>query len=89
MEESSEFEQRACALSVMTILIAFHQKHYRNFKRFYLEHVEKQWECAFPGLPSYQRFVEWMPSVQAIACIDFEPKTSACNACQKDLRKLC
>ncbi len=27
-------------------------------------------------------------SEQAIACIDFEPKTSACNACQKGRRKL-
>jgi hypothetical protein len=26
---------------------------------------------------------------EAIACIDFEPKTSACNACQKGRRKLC
>ncbi|MFN6568362.1 hypothetical protein [Dendronalium sp. ChiSLP03b] len=28
-------------------------------------------------------------SEQAIGCIDFEPKTSACNACQKGRRKLC
>ncbi|WP_225895745.1 hypothetical protein [Dendronalium phyllosphericum] len=27
-------------------------------------------------------------SEQAINCIDFEPKTSACNACQKGRRKL-
>ncbi|WP_084227260.1 hypothetical protein [Nostoc sp. KVJ20] len=27
-------------------------------------------------------------SEQAIACIDFEPKTSSCNACQKGRRKL-
>ncbi|MDZ8238312.1 MAG: hypothetical protein RMZ69_14230 [Nostoc sp. ChiQUE01a] len=28
-------------------------------------------------------------SEQAIGCIDFEPKTSACNACHKGRRKLC
>ncbi|MEH2395405.1 MAG: hypothetical protein V7K21_28390 [Nostoc sp.] len=28
-------------------------------------------------------------SEEAIACIDFEPKTSACNACNKGRRKLC
>ncbi|AFY33265.1 hypothetical protein [Calothrix sp. PCC 7507] len=28
-------------------------------------------------------------SEQAINCIDFEPKTAACNACQKGRRKLC
>ncbi|MBW4644814.1 MAG: hypothetical protein KME23_17790 [Goleter apudmare HA4340-LM2] len=27
-------------------------------------------------------------SEQAINCIDFEPKTAACNACQKGRRKL-
>lgn len=28
-------------------------------------------------------------SEQAIGCIDFEPKTSACNACQTRRKKLC
>jgi hypothetical protein len=27
-------------------------------------------------------------SEQAIGCIDFEPRTSACNACQQSRRKL-
>ena len=32
--------QRSLTMSeVMTILILFHQSHYRNFKAFYLEHV--------------------------------------------------
>jgi hypothetical protein len=50
-----------CLSEIMTILIAFHQNHYRNFKHFYLNHVKPQWSSAFPKLPSYQRFVEWMP----------------------------
>ena len=47
---------------IMTILIAFHQSYYRNFKRYYLDHVCVYWLNEFPRLPSYQRFVEWMPS---------------------------
>lgn len=41
---------------MMTILIAFHQNHYRNFKHYYLNQVRVHWREAFPGLPSYQRF---------------------------------
>lgn len=57
-----------CLSEIMTILIAFHQNHYRNFKHFYLEHVQEKWSCAFPTLPSYQRFVEWMPEVLIPLC---------------------
>nr|WP_241673809.1 transposase [Microcystis aeruginosa] len=46
----------------MTILIAFHANQYRNFKSYYLEQVTQQWGQAFPKLPSYQRFIEWIPS---------------------------
>ena len=43
---------------VMTILILFHQSHYRNFKWFYREYVSKTLNDAFPNLVSYNRFVE-------------------------------
>jgi Transposase DDE domain len=58
-----------CLSEIMTILIAFHQNHYRNFKHFYLNHVKQQWSCAFPGLPSYQRFIEWIPSTIIPLCV--------------------
>lgn len=48
---------------IMTILIAFHQSHYRNFKAYYNEKVLSQWRSEFPGLVSYTRFVEYIPSV--------------------------
>lgn len=48
---------------MMTIQIAFHQSSYRNFKAFYLEKVCEDWSEAFPNLLSYQRFVEWIPSL--------------------------
>ncbi len=51
-----------CLSEIMTILISFHQNHYRDFKHFYLNHVLQYWHSAFPKLPSYQRFIEWIPS---------------------------
>lgn len=48
---------------VMTILIHFHQSHYRDFKAYYCEHVQKHLRGEFPVLVSYQRFVEYIPSV--------------------------
>jgi hypothetical protein len=47
---------------IMTILIAFHQSHYRDFKAFYNERVLAHWRREFPGLVSYHRFVEFTPS---------------------------
>jgi hypothetical protein len=46
----------------MTILILFHQSHYRHFKAFYSEYVLVHLRSEFPGLVSYTRFVEFMPS---------------------------
>ncbi|MBD1901579.1 IS982 family transposase [Trichocoleus sp. DQ-A3] len=57
-----------CLSEIMTILIAFHQSAYRNFKWFYTQLVSRYWRNAFPGLVSYQRFVEWMPSVLIPLC---------------------
>lgn len=58
--------QRSGNLSVseiMTILIYFHQSHYRNFKAYYTEHVCQHLRGEFPKLVSYERFVVLMPSV--------------------------
>ncbi len=53
---------------IMTILIAFHQLGYRNFKTFYTRPVCVYWRKAFPGLVSYNRFVEWDPAVLFPLC---------------------
>ena len=45
-----------CLSEIMTILIAFHQSSYRNFKAYYNKKVRTQWQSAFPGLVSYGRF---------------------------------
>jgi hypothetical protein len=48
---------------IMTILIHFHQSHYRDFKTYYTDHVCEHLRSEFPKLVSYQRFVILMPSV--------------------------
>jgi hypothetical protein len=65
LSDGYKHRQRAAKLflsEVMTIQIAFHQSHYRNFKAFYLEKVCVEWRAAFPALVSYNRFVELIPS---------------------------
>ena len=48
---------------IMTLLIHFHQSHYRDFKAFYTGHVLSHLRADFPGLVSYNRFVQLVPSV--------------------------
>jgi hypothetical protein len=47
-----------CLSEIMTILIGFHQSCYRNFKTYYSEKVQTQWQSYFPKAVSYNRFVE-------------------------------
>jgi hypothetical protein len=48
---------------LMTIMILFHQSHYRTFKAYYTEYVQCHLRSEFPTLVSYQRFVELMPTI--------------------------
>lgn len=48
---------------MMTIVIHFHQSHYRDFKTYYTEHVSVHLRQEFPTLLSYSRFVYLMPQV--------------------------
>jgi hypothetical protein len=45
----------------MTILIHFHQSHYRDFKTYYLLHVCRHLAGAFPQRLSDNRFVALIP----------------------------
>lgn len=47
-----------CDSEVITILIAFHGGQFRNFKHFYLNFVCVHLKDDFPGLVSYNRFIE-------------------------------
>jgi len=56
----------SCQMSpseIMVIMILFHQQQYRNFKAFYLMHVQQHMKKDFPKLLSYSRFVEQMQSI--------------------------
>jgi transposase len=67
--------RRARSLSmseVMTILIHFHQSHYRDFKAYYCGHVLPYLRHEFPGLVSYTRFVDFIPSAVVPLCAYFQ-----------------
>jgi hypothetical protein len=69
--------QRERSLSVseiMTILIHFHQSHYRDFKAYYMEYVLERLSSEFPGLVSYTRFIEFIPSVLLPLCLYLRTK---------------
>lgn len=48
---------------IMTILVLFHLKSYRNLKHFYLFHICKYRRDLFPEVVSYSRFVELQKKV--------------------------
>jgi len=58
-----------CLSEIITIMISFHQNHFRNFKHFYQDYVCQYWRAEFPGLPSYSRFVEFMGSALMPLCV--------------------
>jgi Transposase DDE domain len=72
LSDGGKRRNRARSLSlseIMTILVSFHQQSYRNFKHFYEKHVRCFWQAEFPGLPSYQRFIDWLPSTLMPLCV--------------------
>ena len=71
--------RRLCLSEIMTILIGFHQSCYGNFKTDYQELVLSHLQSAFPGLVSYGRFVEWMPSALLPFCAYVRSGFGACS----------
>ena len=58
---SKKTRKRAFTMSdseVITIMIMFHQSHYRDFKTFYINHIQEHCQRDFPHTVSYGRFVE-------------------------------
>ena len=49
-----------CLSEIMTIVINFHLSGFRTFKDYYIKHVCRNLKGEFPGLVSYNRFVELM-----------------------------
>jgi len=56
-------ERSVCEGEIIALVVCFHISGYRTFKWFYLRHAQKFWMAKFPGLPSYNRFVEVMADV--------------------------
>src|ERR1700736_3903530 len=48
---------------ILTIIVWFHYSDYRTFKRYYLDVVQGRLQSDFPGLVSYNRFLELMSEV--------------------------
>ena len=67
-ERQRQRSTRLAVSEVMTILIHFHQSHYRDLKSYYLCYVRGTLKEAFPKLLSYTRFVSLMPSVLIPLC---------------------
>ena len=69
---SGEKQRRRARLmsesEIMTILIHFHQSHFRDFKAYYLSYVCVALKSAFPELLSYNRFVVLIPTVLIPLC---------------------
>lgn len=70
--ENGEIKRRrACKLSpaeIITIIIHFHQSHYRDFKNYYLLYVSRHLKEYFPTLLSYTRFLGMTASVVIPMC---------------------
>ena len=64
---------------IMTIVIHFHQAHYRDFKAYYLHYVAVQLRTEFPRLVSYHRFVELLPTIVVPLCAYLTACFGACT----------
>jgi DDE family transposase len=64
---------------IMTILILFQQSGYRTFKAFYTQHVQTHLGEDFPGLLSYNRFVELMPRFLVPLAIYLQSQLGTCT----------
>ena len=67
------------ASEIMTIIIWFHQSHYRNFKNYYLKHVCVHLRSEFPNLVSYNRFVELTGEALPFLCLYMKTRLGQCT----------
>lgn len=68
-ERQRRRQSKLSVSEMMTILIHFHQSHYRDFKAFYNTHVRRHLHKEFPNLLSYSRFVHLIPGVLLPLCV--------------------
>lgn len=72
---SRQRKRSLCQSEIITILIAFQLSHYREFKNFYLTLQKND----FPGLVSYNRFIEYIPSVLIIMIAYLNRRNGECT----------
>lgn len=68
-----------CPSEIMTILIHFHQSHYRTFKAYYTEHVQVHLAREFPHLVSYTRFIARIPTMLVPLLAYLQSRYGACT----------
>ena len=82
LSDGSQQRQRGGRLSdseALTIMIHFHESHYRTFKAYYQEHVEVYLKREFPQLISYGRFVQRMPRLLGWLCLYLFSRFGRCS----------
>lgn len=78
-DKQRERAGQLCPSEVMTILIHFHQSHYRTFKAYYQEHVQVHRTSEFPHLVSYPRFVALIPRMMLPLLAYLQSRYGACT----------
>jgi Transposase DDE domain len=68
-----------CLSEVMTIIIQFHLSGYRTFKDYYTKEVLVHQRGEFPGLVSYNRFVELLPAAFVPLCVYLHTRFGECS----------
>ena len=64
---------------IMTIIVYFHPRHYRDFKHYYIDYVAVHLRAEFPTLVSYNRFVELMPRAVVPLCTYLQTRKGRCT----------
>jgi hypothetical protein len=72
-------QPRLSLSEIMTIIVHFHRSRYRTFKDYYTQHVCQYLRGHFPGLVSYNRFVELMPRALLPLCCFLKRRTGRCT----------
>lgn len=67
-----------CQSEIITILVAFHLAHFRDFKHFYL-YLATHHRSEFPTLVSYNRFIEYIPSVLVTMLAYLQTRRGSCS----------
>jgi hypothetical protein len=80
MGQQQRRRRSTLALSeILTIIVYFHASHYRDFKAYYLAHVQVHLRPYFPALVSYTRFVDLMPRALVPLCCYLQTRKGRCT----------